>query len=337
VSEAPRGKLVSLAARNLPHEIGLVTGATGFIGQHVCRSLLHRGWRVRASVRYAGHSAKLDPRIEVVEWKLEAPTVPPELLRDVSVLIHLAGRAHQMRRGADEASLYQALNVDATARLVMAARRAGVRRFVYVSSVKVLGEGDGSPYGSDAVPNPQDEYAQSKADAEEVIRCESGSMSWTIVRPAFVYGAGGKGNFVRLMRLARLAGRVPLPLGGLRNRRSVIYVENLADLLIWCAESDPPAGRVLPGVDAQAVSTTDLIRAAANAQGIAPRLFSFPDTFLALLARVTGRANEWRRLAGSFEVDASAVREIGWRPHIPFEESFRRSAATEASTGRMSR
>ena len=326
MSAAPDDHRASSAARERMHRLAVVTGATGFIGQHLCRTMIERGWSVRGSVRRTSLSDALAPRVEAVEWRLNEPTVPPALLRDAAVVIHLAGRAHEMQRSEDEASLFRSHNVDATERLVAAARRAEVRRFVYVSSVKVLGEGEGSPYNGNSVPDPRDAYARSKAAAEEVVRREAGPMSWTIVRPAFVYGPGGKGNFVRLMRLARLAGSIPLPLGGLRNRRSIIYVENLADLLAWCAESDHPAGRVIPGVDTQSVSTSALIRAAANAQGITARLFPLPEPVLALIARISGRSEEWRRLAGNFELETAALREMGWRPPIPFDESFRLSA-----------
>jgi nucleoside-diphosphate-sugar epimerase len=305
----------------------VVTGASGFIGRYVCRVLLERGWRVRGSVRAASRAADLEHSVEAVPWDLEREEAPAELVAGARAIIHLAGRAHRMgRQRADEVALYRRINVDATRSLVAAARSANVRRFVFVSTVKVMGEGDASPYAADSALDPRDAYATSKADAERVVREEAGALRWTIVRPTFVYGASGKGNFVRLMTLARLASRVPLPLGGLRNRRSLVYVENLADLLVFCAESEQTAGRILPGVDIQAISTPALLRAVSASLGLTPRLFSAPDRLLAVLSCVVGRSADWQRLSSDFEVETSILREVGWRPPISFDESFRRSA-----------
>jgi nucleoside-diphosphate-sugar epimerase len=308
--------------------VAVVTGATGYIGRYVCRELVARGWRVRGSIRTSSRAADLERSVEGVPWDLEREEAPSALVAGARAIVHLAGRVHRMgRQRADEEALYRRINVDSTRSLVRAARDHSVARFVYVSSVKVLGEGEASPYGPHAEVRPSDAYARSKADAEELVRCEAGDVEWTIVRPAFVYGGPGRGNFERLITLARVASRVPLPLGGLTNRRSMIYVENLADLLAFCAESEATAGRVLPGVDSQRVSTSEMIRAVAASRGLHARLFPFPELMLSMLARVTGRAADWHRLSGDFEVDTSVLQRVGWRPPISFDESFRRSGA----------
>jgi nucleoside-diphosphate-sugar epimerase len=307
--------------------IAVVTGATGFIGRYVCRALLHRGWSVRGTIRAPARAADLPAGVDAVVWDLEQAEAPADLVRDATAVIHLAGRAHRMDASArGDLAGYRRANVGATRSLLGAARVAGVRRFVFVSSVKVLGEGDASPYRADAPLQPCDAYATSKAEAERVVREEAGAVRWTIVRPTFVYGAAGKGNFVRLVALARLASRLPLPLGGLRNRRSIVYVENLADLLVFCAESDGAAERIVPGVDTQSVSTPALLRAVSASLGLVPRLFSAPARLLSVLSRLVGRSADWHRLSSDFEVETSALREVGWKPPISFDESFRRSA-----------
>jgi nucleoside-diphosphate-sugar epimerase len=312
--------------------LAVVTGASGYIGRYVCRALLSRGWRVRGSIRTASRAAELEHDVDAVAWDLEREEAPSALVTGARAIIHLAGRAHRMRRqNADEVALYRRINVDATRSLLHAAREHAVSRFVYVSSVKVLGEGEASPYGPHAESRPSDAYARSKAEAEELVRCEAGNVGWSIVRPAFVYGGPGRGNFERLVTLARVASRVPLPLGGLRNRRSMIYVENLADLLAFCAESEPAVGCVLPGVDRQDVSTPELVRAVAASLGLRARLFALPRPLLSALAHVLGRAADWQRLSSDFEVDTAVLRTLGWNPPVSFEESFQRSAAGVAA------
>lgn len=283
---------------------------------------------MRGTVRSVARIPALPNGVEGIAWDLEADDVPGALVRGASVVIHLAGRAHRMdSASARDVAAYHRINVDATRALLQAARAHGVPRFVYVSSVKVLGEGEASPYRADAAVAPRDAYARSKAEAEAIVQREAGPVRWTIVRPAFVYGASGRGNFVRLLKLARVAARIPLPLSAIRNRRSVVYVENLADLLAFCAESARMEGRIVPGVDAESVSTPMLVRAVARSMGLSARLFPLPSSVLAVVARLAGRGADWHRLAGDFEVDTSVLREVGWSPPVSFDESFRRSAA----------
>jgi nucleoside-diphosphate-sugar epimerase len=308
-------------------QVAVVTGATGFIGRHTCAALQRRGWQVRGVVRSRARAGELPPGVEPVAWDLEREEAPDALVCGARAVVHLAGRAHRMGADAGEAAAYRRLNVDATRALLACSRAAGVRRFVYVSSIKVLGEGEASPYAATAPLDPRDPYARSKAEAEAIVQTESGAMEWTIVRPAFVYGPGGKGNFPRLLRLAHLASRLPLPLGAIRNRRSMIYVENLADLLAFCAADERVAGRVMPGVDGDSVSTPQLLQAICEAQGHRARLVPVPPLLLSAAARALGRGSEWRRLAGSFEVDAGVLREIGWQPPVTFGESLQRSVA----------
>jgi nucleoside-diphosphate-sugar epimerase len=332
VNAASSGRPDGPSARTPEQRIAAVTGASGFIGRYVCRALSERGWQVRGAVRALARASTLPQGTEPVCWDLEAEHAPVSLVEGAGIVVHVAGRAHRMgAKTAEDVLAYRRVNVDATRSLLRLAREQSVPRVIFVSSAKVLGEGDASPYGIDAVRAPHDDYARSKAEAEELIQREAGSVGWTIVRPVFVYGATGRGNFARLMRLARLASRVPLPLGGIKNRRSVVYVENLADLLAFCAESEATAGRILPGVDTQSISTPALLRATAAAMGLTARLYPFPSAMLSLAARVAGRSADWRRLAGDFEVDATLLREIGWQPPISFAESIRRSAAGMAA------
>lgn len=277
-------------------------------------------------MRDTGRAAALPSGVEPVCWDLEREGAPAGAMAEVTAVIHLAARAHRLGE-VEDAHLadYHAANVTATAKLVRAAREGGVRRFVHVSSIKVLGEGAEGRLDDDPAVAPVGAYAVTKAEAEAVVRQECGAMEWTIVRPTFVYGAGGKGNFPRLLWLARLATRVPLPLASIRNRRSILYVENLSSLLIWCAESPRAAGQVLNAADSPGVTTPDLLRAMGRARGSRAWLFPFPLRMLDWLTRAMGRHAEWDRLSRSLEVSTAPLSRLGWTAPFDLHTALRRS------------
>jgi nucleoside-diphosphate-sugar epimerase len=275
----------------------LVTGASGFIGRAACAEFTRRGWSVRAGVR--------TPTTDLTKgWPLGG----------VDVVVHLAGIAHQLR-GQNAESVYQEMNCAATERLAQAAVQAGVRRFVFMSSIKVNGERTppDRPFRAGDAPQPQDRYGRSKWAAERALGALAGKMEVVILRPPLVYGPGVRANFLRLIRLVER--RLPLPFGAIRNRRSLIYLGNLAELIWLAASSSAAAGRTLLAADGADLSTPQLVTEIAGALGVRARLIGVPSALLRLGGALTGKTAEIGRLVDSLVVDAGETRELlGWRP-----------------------
>lgn len=305
----------------------LVTGASGFVGGHLGRELVRRGIPALGGVRR--RDALLPPGFDsfpMGDLGEEAPG--PERLRGITHVIHAAARVHVMRESAqDPLAAFRAVNVEGTVRLVRAAREAGVERFVFLSSVKVHGEGGVHPYRSSDPPAPTDPYGQSKAEGEERLRQEAGGMEWVVVRPPLVYGPGVGGNFRRLLGLAELAGWVPLPLGGIRNARSLVYVGNLVDALIHLCGAEGAEGGTFLISDGPPLSTSELLLLTGRAGGKTPRLIPCPTGFVRGLARMAGRNAEAGRLLGSLVVDDAPLRNTGWTPPWTVEDGLAETAA----------
>ena len=275
----------------------LVTGASGFIGRAACAEFAKRGWTVRAGVRTATTDLAKG-------WPLDS----------VDVVVHLAGIAHELH-GQNAEAVYQAMNCAATERLARDAAQAGVRRFVFMSSIKVNGERTpiDRPFRPGDAPRPQDRYARSKWAAERALAGLAGKLEVVILRPPLVYGPGVRANFLRLIRLVER--RLPLPFGAIRNRRSLIYVGNLAELIVLAATSRAAAGRTLLAADGEDLSTPQLAREIGEAFGAPARLLPMPVTLLKVAGAVTGMRAEIGRLVDSLAVDAAETREqLGWRP-----------------------
>lgn len=243
-------------------------------------------------------------------------------------IIHLAGRVHQMgESSADPLAVYRKINVAATVDLAIAAAAAGVKRFIFVSTIKVNGDWTrGQPFRSDDIPQPGDAYAQSKWEAEQALLTQglATGMEIVIIRPPLVYGPGVRANFLRLMQLVHSG--IPLPLGAVRNVRSLVALDNLVDFLLLCATVPAAAGKTFLISDQQDVSTPDLIRIIAQAMHTPARLLSAPPSWLSTVAKLAGRAAAAERLLGSLQVDASpASRLLGWSPKVSVEEGIRRT------------
>ena len=303
----------------------LVTGADGFVGRALCERLLAAGWAVTASVRDAtrpvppGATRWAGGAIETADWSAVLP--------GHDVVLHLAARVPGGRERGDAADAYRRTNVEATARLARAAGRAGVARFVLASTVKVHGDGDAQgPLREDAPVAPEDAYGRSKLQAELALReAVAGTpVQVAIVRPCLVYGSGVRGNFLRLLEWVDRG--VVLPFAGLGNRRSLVSVWSLADLLARCAEDPRAAGATFVAADDPPVSTPDLIRAIAAALGVRPRLVRLPSSLWSIGARLPIAGPAVRRLSGSLEVDASLARaRLGWQPAVPLDEGLART------------
>jgi UDP-N-acetyl-alpha-D-quinovosamine dehydrogenase len=314
----------------------VVTGASGFIGSHLVRRLREAGVPVLAITR---HPPSLPPQLDGVEYvarDLERVGSLTDVLRADDIVIHLAARVHAMRATESAESAFHAANVAPLRILVRSAVDRGARRLLFVSSAKVFGEGRERPYTRADPLAPQEPYARSKAEAEQVVRdAAPAGLEWTIIRPPFVYGPGGKGNFPRLVSLARLSARIPLPLASIDNRRSIVFVGNLVDLILRAAVDDRARGQVLLPTDASDVSTPELLRAICLASSSRARLFACPPGLLRAAARLVGRSAEMERLTETLRLDSTHLREeLGWTPPFTLEAALRHSiGAGDAHVG----
>lgn len=306
----------------------VVTGATGFVGAALVPVLRARGWRVRAAVRSTGRTAADE---EALVGSLGEPFDWAPVLHGADRIVHLAARVHLMRdTAADPLAEFRRTNVAGTLSLARAAVDAGVRRFVFVSSIKVNGESTrkGVPFGADDPPAPVDPYGLSKREAEDELFeiGRSTGMEVVVVRPPLVYGPGVKANFDAMMRW--LVRGIPLPLGAIRNRRTLVGLDNLVDLIATCLEHPAAGGEVFLAGDDEDLSTTDLLRRLAAALGVPARLVPVPEAMLEAAATLLGRRAVAQRLLGSLQVDIGKARRVlGWSPPVPVDEGLRRTAA----------
>lgn len=310
----------------------LVTGANGFVGQALCSGAIRRGLRIVGATRSA---CELPAGVEsVIVGEIDGDTNWAEALRDVDVVIHLAARVHVVNdEAADPLAEFLRINVQGTASLARQAAAAGVKRLVYVSSIKVNGEctTKSRPFTESDEPDPQDAYAVSKWQAEQALRriARETGLEVVIVRPPLVYGRGVKGNFAQMLKA--LNSGIPLPLSAVSNLRSLVYVDNLVDALIRCAAHSAAAGQTYLVSDGEDVSTPGLLRRLGTALGHPAHLFPCPAALLLLAGRLAGRSGQIRRLLASLQVDSGKIRrELGWQPPCTLEQGLAATAAAFA-------
>lgn len=302
----------------------LVTGANGFLGRTVCEALVRGGHSVTAAVRSPARAAGL-PGTPVPIGDLADTTDWREALTDAGAVIHCAARVHVMRETArDPLAEFRSINVGATERLARAAAAGGVRRFLYVSSIKVNGEAtDGAPFTAGDPAQPLDPYGISKHEAEQAlwaIARETG-LEVTVLRPPLVYGPGVGGNFQRLIKLVRSG--APLPLASVRNRRSMIYSRNFADLLVRLVADARGVGKTYVVADGISLSTPDLVRAIARSLQRSARLLPCPPSLLRAAAAMIGKADEIDRLVGSLVIDDTDLRrDLQWTAPYAVEDGI---------------
>lgn len=310
----------------------LVTGASGFVGHALCHTLAGQGaFAPRAVVRVAG--TPMPPGVQAVTVSdLNASTEWAAALAGADVLVHAAARVHVMKEtAADSLAAFRQVNVDGTLNLARQAAAAGVRRFIYISSIKVNGETSlpGRPLRADDAPAPQDAYGISKYEAEQGLfeLATSSGMEVVVVRPVLVYGPGVKANFHSMMRWVQRG--VPLPFGKVDNRRSLVSLGNLVDLIIACIDHPRAANQVFIASDGDDVSLPRLLRALGHALGRPARLLPVPVALLKLAACVLGRGDLAQRLLGSLQVDITKNRELlGWVPPFSLDQGLQVTART---------
>jgi nucleoside-diphosphate-sugar epimerase len=306
----------------------LVTGATGFIGRAVCAALLAQGFPVRAVVRNDSVTKESIPASEVaVIDDINRNTDWSNPLANVDTVIHLAAWNNSVEEvPINPLAACREINVYGSERLAKMAAASGVRRFIYMGSVKVHGEGDDHAYTEEDEPRPQNLYVSSKWQAEQLLQIIAGQtdMELVILRPPLVYGPGVKVNFLRLMKLVDK--QIPLPLAGIKNKRSIIYVGNLVDAVIKCIRHPEASGKTFLVSDVDDVSTKELIGMIAAALKKKPYLFYLPESLLKLAGKIAGREAEIKRLCDSLYIDMSKIKTaLNWTPPFSSEEGIRQT------------
>ncbi|SRR5581483_1912429 len=294
-----------------------VTGATGFVGRALCEELLARRYLVRAGVRRIDDAARLPRHCEVERIEsVDGDTQWRSVLRGVTTVVHLAARVHVMQdRAPDPLAAFRKVNVEGTVNLAKQAVAAGVRRFIFISSIKVNGESTllDHPFTADDPLCPRDPYGISKHEAEKGLRqwAAKNHAEVVIIRPPLVYGPRVKGNFLRLLQWVDRG--VPLPFANVNNRRSLVNVRNLVDLIVRCIEHPAAAGETFLVSDGEDVSTADLVKHLAAAMGRRPRLFPVPLSASHVALNVMGKDDLWQRLFGSLQVNCEKTKKLlGW-------------------------
>ncbi|MFI4937111.1 MAG: NAD-dependent epimerase/dehydratase family protein [Candidatus Berkiellales bacterium] len=305
----------------------LITGATGFVGKHLCNHLIEKGFQVRAVGRALNAEishAHFDYRqIE----NMDENTCWDNLLEGVEVVVHLGARVHQMKdQGMQALAEYQAINVKGTQQLAQAAIKSNVKRFIYMSTIKVNGEKTiCTPYRAEDQPRPQDAYSLSKLQGEQILQEGSrrSGMEWVIIRPPLVYGAFVKGNFRRLLKLAKT--RLPLPFATVKNLRSFVSIDNLCSFIECCLFHPNAHGEVFLVSDNQDISLAKLIKICRRAQGRWPLLFPFPLFLLKFAAFLIGKGKQINRLFDSLQVNIEkSMRLLNWQPMCTVEEAIKK-------------
>jgi len=306
----------------------LITGANGFIGKSLCAELLRQGQFVRAAMRFGNLPIENIESVSI--GVIDGETDWTNALLGIKVVVHLAARVHVIKDNAvDPLDELRKVNVDGAWNLALQAAEAGVQRFIFISSIKVNGDGTllGRPYTAGDQPAPVDPYGISKFEAEDALRhlAEQTGMEVVIIRPSLVYGPGVKANFYSMMHW--LEKGIPLPLGAIRNKRSFVALDNLVDLIITCIDHPAAANRTFLAADGEDLSTTELLQRMGNALGKPVKLFPMPIWILKAAAMLVGKRDMAQRLCNSLQVDISEARDLlGWQPPVSVDDALKKTA-----------
>jgi len=309
----------------MTNKLVAVTGATGFVGRSIIATLRMKGYSVREITRNRPGLSS------VAVGEIGPNTDWSRALAGVSCVIHAAARVHITHdNSVNPLELYRIINVKGTTRLANQALLAGVRRIVFVSSVKVNGERTklGAPFDAEGMPSPEDAYGLSKFEAEQALSkiAISTGLEVVVVRPPLVYGPGVKANFAQLISAVRCG--IPLPFSGITNQRSFVGIDNLVDLLLVCTEHPLAPGRKFMVSDGNDLSTPELVTKLAGLLRRSPRLFPMPRLLLSLGGRLTGRISVIERLTESLQVNIQpTINTLGWTPRVSVDEGLARTLA----------
>jgi nucleoside-diphosphate-sugar epimerase len=295
-----------------PVRAALITGGRGFVGTQLCTTLVEHGWAVRNDPLRLMEDAN--------KWQAS--------LRSVLCVVHLAARVHRMGPDPKADEAYHRTNVEGSRVLAEQAADAGISRFVFLSSIKVNGDGAQRPYQSDDPPDPRDPYGRSKCEAEKAVRevCGRRGVECVVIRPPLIYGPGVKANFRKLLRLVDLG--LPLPFGSIENRRSLIGLSNLVQFIETCMVHPRAADHTWLIADDECISTPELLRRIARHMNRRSRLFDFPPGALRRLGSLFGVSAQIDRLCDSLLLDATPAHTVlGWRPSTSLDEELARTVA----------
>ncbi|WP_256380602.1 MULTISPECIES: NAD-dependent epimerase/dehydratase family protein [Paenibacillus] len=304
----------------------LVTGATGYIGQAVVKAISEK-YRVLAVSRQE-QPIKLNNNVEYIRITGSFDEVEWEpILNNVDIIIHLAARVHVINETSREPlQEFRRVNVKGTEHLVRSAAIAGVKRFIFMSSIAVVAEQSTVPINEESMAKPETPYGISKWEAEKLVQqiSDENAMEWVILRPPMVYGAKAPGNFMRLSNIIRKG--TPNPLGAIYNKRSFIFIENLVDAIVLCTQHSKAAGSIYHVSDDEALSTTEFIRQIAKAMNVNLLLIPIPQSLLIFMAGILGKKNLIRKLTESLIIDNSKIKsELGWKPPYTIYKALKNS------------
>jgi nucleoside-diphosphate-sugar epimerase len=301
----------------------LITGIRGFVGTSLAARIEADGSVVR------GVSRQYNGTDDFVVGNIGLTTDWGRALEGIDTIVHLAGCAHIMKNSeTDLSNIYWSVNVDGTEELARQAAKAGIRRFIFVSTIKVNGEFTKDlPFSASSTPEPEDDYGVSKLKAEEALWriAENSGLEVVIVRPPLVYGPGVKANFLSMMHW--LAKGIPLPFGAIDNKRSFAALDNLVDLLVTCIHHPAAAGQTFLVSDDEDISTTELLQRMGKALNRSARLIPVPPKLLQWGAQLLGKEDIAQRLLGNLQVDISKTKELlDWKPPVTVDEGLKRTA-----------
>ena len=308
----------------------LLTGSTGFLGTALARRLVDDArYHLVAAVRRKDANV-VSGSISMLVRDLQANTDWTSALSDVDVVIHTAARVHVMNDSAhDPLTEFRKINLEGTLNLAHQAEQMGVKRFIFISSIKVNGEETkfGKPFTADDAPDPVDPYGISKAETEQALLklAASTGLEVVIIRPVLVYGLGVKANFLSMMQWLNKG--LPLPLGGVHNKRSLVALDNLVDLIITSIDHPAAANQIFLASDGEDLSTTELLQRVGDALGRPAKLVSVPVGVINIVARLLGKRAVSQRLLGSLQVDITKTRELlNWQPPVGVDEALQKTA-----------
>ena len=313
----------------------LVTGANGFVGRALCESASKLGHQVKAATRTPYDFGAQIQNVPMASLESLAHTQTSMVdgvfpsLEGVDTVIHLAARVHVMKESVSEVlDAYRVINVAGTLAFAKDCMKVGVRRFIYISSIKVNGESTnlGRSFRADDVPAPQDPYGISKWEAELALKdlVKNSTMELVIIRPPLIYGPGVGANFAAMLKV--LSHGIPLPFGAIKNARSLVGVDNLIDLILTCVKHPGAAGQVFLVSDGQDVSTTVLLRKLARCLGVRPLLLPIPKSWLTAIAHCLGKGAIANRLLSSLQVNiAHTCERLGWCPPFTLDQGLEKT------------
>lgn len=307
----------------------LVSGANGFVGKKLCETLTRQKHKVSAVIRDNDTTIK---NTQLIIKTLSKETVWGDALNNIDVVIHLAGRAHVMKEEAsDPYQAYAEINVDATKHLAEQAALYGVKRFIFLSSVKVNGEStNNSAFTESDQPQPEDDYGKTKYEAEKILNqiAQETGMEVVIIRPPLVYGKDVKANFKNLINLCRT--RLPLPFGAIHNKRSLIYIENLIDFIMVCMTHPKAANETFLVSDDEDISTTQLIKYIIEANKQKPFLIPVPQKWLSILFKFMGKTSLSDRLCGNLQVNINKAKTLlNWQPKYSVRDGITKTISID--------